>query len=1013
VTPPAGTPSAGEQDEGAAGRLVRGIVKRNWAALGGAGASTVLLTIADLLQPWPLKWVIDDVLLGRSGSFSFSGDEIRTLVLIAGAVVAIALLNALATYTGELWLKRAGERVSHELRVAMYGHLQRLSLAFHDRRQKGDLVTRLTEDANSVGLLFSDVVGTMAQAVLVLVGMAIVTLLIDPLLGLAMFGVAPILWVVTNHYRARVKSASRAQRRHEGEMASIAAESLSAMRVVKAFGGEEYERDRVVERSEQRRRFGVEAAGLQARFGGAVDLLGAGAMAVVLVVGAFRVASGAITTGDLVVIAQYARRMYRPLSDLAKQSAKAAKYMARAERVAEVLAADQVLEDRPGAHAGGRANGAIELDGVSFGYEPGRPILNDVSLRIEPGSHVAVVGSSGAGKSTVGALIARFYDPDSGRVLIDGRDARDCSLPWLRDQVGLLLQDTVLFTGTLADNIAYGRPCERAEIVRAARVADADDFISRLPDGYDQELGPQGVGLSGGQRQRLGIARVVLRDPPILLLDEPTTGLDAASEAQVMEGMAGLMDGRTTVLITHSMALARQADRVLVVDRGTIVQDGRPDELIGVPGPFRRLATEQGLVERAARRPLPPADRAIPALRSLLDADTVAPALQRSLGTDAPLEDVAMGRVLYRPNRGVVVLYEASVDGERHEVVARAGADGELRALAADPGSLAIARAVNGRAPARLPLAYDDGLGALIHWLPLDLDLPLMNASPGRIADELRGLGVPRANGGELLRVSYTPGRRATLRHRDHVLRGYATERAYRRAVAGWRLAPPDRGGISSAVPAVPLTGAFVGAVDSLRATVHVLESDYAPGAPVAAAYEAGTLLRRLHRLAPDGITPVVVADTLAAAQRSAAVVRAVAPELTPQVDDVVARLERSAPHDHDAVAAHGNFQVGQLVRRPGDLAVADLERACVAAPALDLATYAADAAARDGAGADTARAVLDGLLEGYRARPAGLRWHLSAALLRKAERPFRNFEPDWPERVGEIVESADAALAS
>jgi ATP-binding cassette subfamily B protein len=1011
---PAGRARGGRRAEASpAGRLVRAVVRRNWAALGGAGVSTVLLTVADLLQPWPLKWVIDSVLAGRSGAFDFSTRDVRTLALIAVAVVGIALLNALATYTGELWLRRAGERVAHELRVAMYGHLQRLSLAFHDRRQKGDLVTRLTEDANSVGLLFSDTIGTMAQAVLVLAGMIVVSLLIDPLLGLAMLGVAPVLFVVTNHYRRRVRTASREQRRNEGEIASIAAESLSAMRVVKAFGGEDYERERVVERSEERRRFGVQAAGLEARFGGAVDLLGAAAMAVVLVLGAFRVASGAVTTGDLVVIAQYARRMYRPLSDLAKQSARAAKYMARAERVAEVLSADEVLEDRAGAYAGERARGAIELERVSFAYEPGRPILDDVSLRIDAGSHVAIVGASGAGKSTVGALIARFYDPGSGRVLIDGRDARDCALPWLRDQVGLLLQDTVLFTGTVADNIAYGRTVDRADVVRAARVADADDFIARLPEGYDDELGPQGVGLSGGQRQRLGIARVVLRDPPILLLDEPTTGLDAASEAQVMEGMAGLIRGRTTILITHSMALARQADRVVVVDRGRIVQDGAPDELIAVPGAFRRLAAEQGLVERGARRVLPPPDRALPALRALLDPDVVAPALQRSLGTATPLQDLAMGRVRYRPHEGIAVVYDALIGGQRHEVVARAARGDALRAVAAEPRNIAIARAVNGRSPAPLPLHYDDALGALIHWLPLDLDLPLLHAAPGRVADVLRALGAGRVGAGELLRVSYTPGRRVTLRLGDHLLRGYATERSFARAVAGWRLAPPDRAGNGSGVPALPLTGRFVGDIPQLRATVHVLERDYAPGGPVAGAHEAGALLRRLHALRADGVHRVPVTDTLRAAQRSAAVVRAVAPELSGRVGDLIGRLERSAPGDHDALAAHGNFQVGQLVRRPGDLAVADLERACIAAPALDLATYAADAAARDAGGADAAHAVLDGLLEGYGARPAGLRWHLAVALLRKAERPFRNLEPDWPEHVAELVDAADTALAA
>ena len=353
-----------------------------------------------------------------------------------------------------------------------------------------------------------------------------------------------------------------------------------------------------------------------------------------LVLGAFRVAAGAITVGDLVVIAQYARQMYRPLSDLAKQSTKVSRAMARAERVAEVLGADEVLEERPGAFARGRARGEVELRDVSFGYEPGRTVLDGMSLRIPAGTRVAVVGASGAGKSTVGALVARFYDPLGGSVLIDGRDARDCSLDWLRDQVGILLQDTVLFSGTVADNIAYGREAPREDLIRAARAADAEHFVTALPGGFDATLGPQGIGLSGGQRQRIGIARVLLRDPPILVLDEPTTGLDAASEAQVMDGLAALMRDRTTILITHSMALARQADRVVVIEAGRIAQQGAPDELLSEPGAFRRLAAEQGLVARR-RRTAPPPDPAVPALRTLLDPDGVAPILQRSLGSGA------------------------------------------------------------------------------------------------------------------------------------------------------------------------------------------------------------------------------------------------------------------------------------------------------------------------------------------------------------------------------------------
>jgi ATP-binding cassette, subfamily B, bacterial len=303
---------------------------------------------------------------------------------------------------------------------------------------------------------------------------------------------------------------------------------------------------------------------------------------------------------------------------VAREATKVSRTMARADRVAEILSADDMLVERAGAYSGARASGAVELDHVSFGYEAGRIALRDVSFRLASGQHVAIIGPSGAGKSTLGALIARFYDPSSGRVLIDGRDARDCALLWLRAQVGVLLQDTVLFTGTVQENISYASAADEAEVVAAARAADAHDFIRSLPEGYATRLGPQGVGLSGGQRQRLGIARTILRDPPILILDEPTLGLDVESEVHVLRGLARLMHGRTTVVITHSLALARTADRVVVVDDGRIVADGPPAELAADGALLRRLEQAR---RRDARRPPASTEPVPPRLERLLDVD--------------------------------------------------------------------------------------------------------------------------------------------------------------------------------------------------------------------------------------------------------------------------------------------------------------------------------------------------------------------------------------------------------
>jgi ATP-binding cassette, subfamily B, bacterial len=604
ASPRTGGPARPRRHAGT-GRLLRPFLARHWGALAGAGVSTVALSAATLAAPWPLKLAIDHLIGDHNGRFSLSGADAALLAGLAGLVLAIAMVDAVATYLSDFWLNRSGERIVHDLRVATYAHLQRLSLAFHASRPKGDLVTRITGDVNEVGKLFSDIIGTFAQAVLTLLGMAVVSFELDPVLAAAAFLVSPLLFAVTVHYQRTIKQMARRQRAKEGEIASLANEALSAMQVVKAFGAERFEHERVLRRSAERLEAGVRGSRMEARFSGVVDVLGSVATAVVLALGVLRVASGHLSPGDLVVFVSYTNRLYRPLRDIARQTSYAARSMARLDRIGEILASEQILQERPGAFRGGRARGDLELRHVEFGYGPGRPALADVSLSLEAGTKLALVGPSGAGKSTVGALVARFHDPVYGRVLIDGRDARDCSPVWLRDQVGVLLQDTILFSGTVADNIAYGLQADRAAVVAAATAACADEFVAALPDGYDTVLGPGGIGLSGGQRQRIGIARVLLRDPPILVLDEPTTGLDAHSEGRVLRGLAALIRGRTTIVITHSAALASTADRVAVMERGRIVEEGTPAELLGRASGFRRLVHEQAWTYSAGIRGRP------------------------------------------------------------------------------------------------------------------------------------------------------------------------------------------------------------------------------------------------------------------------------------------------------------------------------------------------------------------------------------------------------------------------
>jgi ATP-binding cassette subfamily B protein len=1017
-------------------RFLRSYLARQWRALAVAGASTGFLTVADLAKPWPIKLVIDYIVAGREGAFELRAHDLQLLGAIAGLVLAIALTEATATYYSDLSLKRAGERIAHDLRIAVYAHMQRLSLAFHERRQKGDLVTLVTSDVNSVGQAFSESLGAMAQAALLFVGMLVVSFLLDPLLTVAVFLVSPVLALVTFRYRRKIRSLARHQRAHEGEIASLATESLSAMPVVRALGTETYEESRVTERSESRKEVGVEAARVDARFAGLIDLIGAVAVAVALVLGVFRVAAGALSPGDLVVFATYARRLYRPLYDIARQASRVSRAMARAERIGELLAADDVLPQAPGAFNSGRAAGDLEFERVSFAYEPERPALRELSLRVPAGSRVAVVGRSGAGKSTLGALTARFYDPTSGRVLIDGRDAGDCSLRWLREQVGLLLQDTVLFSGTVSENIAYGTDASLDDVVTAAKAAAAHDFISALPSGYATDLGPRGIGLSGGQRQRIGIARTLLRDPSILILDEPTTGLDPENEARVMHGLEVLMDGRTTVLMTHSVALARAANRVVVLDGGRVAEEGPPDELLARGGRFHSFAREQGVVGRPSAPPAPPpaparrrqsparaigegnrppapADPALPQMPVLLDAAAMAPVLERSLGSAGPVSSVRPRRLRYKPHTNLRVHYEVRVDGASHDAVVTIAADRGCARRARKPEYVEMARRVNGRSPAVDPLMYDRDLDALIEWFPLDLSLPALAEHPTRLRRRLRAAGLASSTSeSEPVRLVYKLRRRAVLQLDGHVLKAYGRESRYKAAEARLRA-------VSSGFPV--RTAPFEAAFPDLRVTAQPLVAGRAPAGAAEVAREAGATLRNLHDSAVAGraraLWRVRLLDALAPMPKQATPadladsITTIAPRLGPRLASLVHRLETTAPANERLVPSHGDFHAGQLLETHSELAVLDFDHLCAAPPALDVAGYGAHLVNGDEGELQTAHRAVEALVEGYGEEPANLPWYLATSILARAVFPFQCVDEDWPERVEAIVEAAETAL--
>lgn len=968
-------------------------------ALAGGLAGTVLVTVAELARPFPLKIVLDR-LLAAGGAVEIGP---AVIAAVAALVVGIALVGAGGAYLAEAGMRRAGEHVVHDLRVALYAHLQRLSLRYHRRRHAGDLVTRITGDVNAVGELVTESLVKVAGAVLLLAGMIVVSAFLDPVLTVAAAGVVPLLAVASVRSRRTIKGAARRQRTAEGAIAAHSSESLTAIDTVKALGTENDDTEQLRRRSEARRDAGVEASTAEGRYAGAVDVLEAVGTALVLGIGVWRVQAGALTPGDLVVMTSYVRRLYRPLRELARQSGRITRALVRAERIGEVLAADDTLPDPPGGHAGGRAVGDVELRDVTFAYDPTRPVLDRLSLHVPAGTTVAIVGGSGAGKSTVAALLARFHDPDHGAVLLDGRDLRDCSLAWLRAQIGFVLQDTALFSGTVAENIAYGSDADPAAIVRAAKVAGAHVFIAALPDGYDTDLGPGAAALSGGQRQRLAIARVLVRDPAVVVLDEPTSGLDAESEEAVVTGLERLLAGRTTVLVTHSMRLARRADRVVVVEGGRVVEAGAPAELLAGRGAFRQLAARQGLVAPLAI-PVPP-DAALPGLGALLDVDTVAACLDRELEDRGPVLGVAVNYVRYKPGTNAVVDYTVTTPHGEHRAVLMVAADRDLAKRAARATTVALAGMAAPRSPARRPVAHDAELGALVQWLPVDLWLPALAEDP---ADLARSLHVDVRGAGPAELLAYKPRRRAVLQVDGHVLKLYADDVDFRAATRAL-----IHGG------SLPVTTAAPAGHDmARRMTAQRLVAGTPLDDPLAAAPAVGELLSALHRAPlPRGarrLAPIVGATA------TARTVAGLLPDLAPRLERLLARIAAEAPATGRSFC-HGDFHARQLLRSAdGGFAVLDFDEWGAGAPGLDLGTYAAHALDRTPAGGGTTGervaeidAVLDALVAGYSIAPGDLRWHSAVAVLRRSVFTFRTRPtPSWPERVEAMVATAEGVLA-
>lgn len=579
-------------------------IRAQWRRLCMAAICLVMGVVLRLVEPWPLQLVLDSI-LGTialnpqvalvtdlfSKQFALN-DVMSLLTLCAVSLILIAIVRAWVDYYRTVTFSLMGNHVISDLRSQLFRHLQSLSLDFHQRSRGGDLTVRLTGDINMLKDVAVSAALPLISSGLLLVGMLGIMLWMNWRLGMLVLAVFPLFALVTYRSSFKIHQSAQKQRRREGALAATAAESLAVVKSLQAHGANTAIAGSFATANKKSHKEGARTSRLTAGLERAVDIQIAIATALVLWQGTRFVLEGSLTAGELVVYLAYLKRGFKPLQDFAKYTGRISKAMAAGERISEILNERPDVVEATDAITAPTLQGRITFENISFCYQdrPNTPILNGLSLEIPAGAHVAIVGPSGIGKSTLLSLLLRLRDPNRGQVLIDGCDTRRWTIKSLRDQIGVILQENGILAASVRDNIALANPQATLEqIVEAAKIASADEFIQKLPDGYDTVLGERSVDLSHGQSQRLAIARAALRNSPILLLDEPTSSLDAESRARVVAALNRVTAGKTTLMVTHDMELASQADRILYLGRNHVVEFGTHAELMQADRDYAQL----------------------------------------------------------------------------------------------------------------------------------------------------------------------------------------------------------------------------------------------------------------------------------------------------------------------------------------------------------------------------------------------------------------------------------------